>query len=122
MHMIARPGAVALNRLTASESVKAVRSGDTTCEAVARSCLERIAERDRHVQAWQYMDPDQAIAAARPGERRRVEALCRRAGLNLPEHLLLQLCDAAPYAQAMVDRIPIADWEDEPANVFTPLH
>ena len=56
--------------------------------------------RDPHTQAW-------------------VEALCKRAGLDLPEHLLLQLCEAAPYAQAMVERIPMGEWEDEPANVFT---
>jgi aspartyl-tRNA(Asn)/glutamyl-tRNA(Gln) amidotransferase subunit A len=54
-----------------------------------------------------------------PQTRAWVDALCRRAGLDLPEHLLLQLCEAAPYALAMVDRIPMGAWEDEPANVFT---
>ncbi|HEX2831224.1 MAG TPA: amidase [Burkholderiales bacterium] len=67
--MATRTGAPPLHRLTASEIVQAIRSGDATCEAVARSCLERIAERDGDVQAWQYVDPDQAIAAARAMDR-----------------------------------------------------
>ena len=48
-----------------------------------------------------------------------VEALVSRAGLQLPDSILLQLCEAAPYALAMAKRIPDHDWEDEPANVFT---
>lgn len=59
--------ATALNGLTATEIVAAIRAGKTTCEAVTRACLERIAERDAQVQAWQYVDPDQAIAEARRG-------------------------------------------------------
>lgn len=54
-----------------------------------------------------------------PETRNWVEALCKRAGLSLPESLLLQLCEAAPYALAMVNRIPTHAWEDEPANVFS---
>lgn len=54
-----------LNELTATEIVAAIRSGSTTCEAVTRACLERIAERESEVQAWQYVNPDQAIAEAR---------------------------------------------------------
>lgn len=55
----------ALNELTATEIVAAIHSGSTTCEAVTRACLERIAEREPEVQAWQYVNPDQAIAEAR---------------------------------------------------------
>ena len=61
--------ATALNELTATEIVAAVRSGKTTCEAVTRACLERIAARDAAVQAWQYIDPEQAIAEARARDR-----------------------------------------------------
>ncbi|MBI3918577.1 MAG: amidase [Betaproteobacteria bacterium] len=63
------PTATVLNRLTATEIVAAVRSGRTTCEAVTRACLERIAERDALVQAWQYLNPDQAIAEAKERDR-----------------------------------------------------
>jgi amidase len=64
-----RESAVPLNELTASEIVAAVKSGRTTCEAVTRACLERIAARDSVVQAWQYIDPEQAIAEARARDR-----------------------------------------------------
>jgi len=36
---------------------------------VARACLARIAEREPQVQAWQYLDPQQVIAAARMLDR-----------------------------------------------------
>lgn len=55
----------ALNELTATEIVAAIRSGKATCEAVARACLERVAARDADVQAWQYIDPDKVIREAR---------------------------------------------------------
>lgn len=58
-----------LNELTATEVVAAVKAGRTTCEAVTRACLERIEARDRDVQAWQYINPDQAIAEARARDR-----------------------------------------------------
>lgn len=59
---------ITANRLTqlgAHEIVQAIRSGQTTCEAVTRACLDRIAERESEVQAWQYVDADQALARAR---------------------------------------------------------
>ena len=59
--MMTRP----LNELTASDIAAAVLSGRTTCEAVVRACIERIEAREPDVQAWQYFDADQAIAAAR---------------------------------------------------------
>jgi Asp-tRNA(Asn)/Glu-tRNA(Gln) amidotransferase A subunit family amidase len=58
-----------LNELTASQIVAAIAPGRTTCEAVMRACLDRIAARDADVQAWAYLDPDQAIAAARAFDR-----------------------------------------------------
>ena len=61
--------ATSLNELTATEVVTAIKSGRTTCEAVTRACLERIAERDPQVQAWQYIDPEKAIAEARARDR-----------------------------------------------------
>ena len=63
--MSARP----LNELTACEVAAAVRAGTTTCEAVTRACLDRIAEREPAVQAWQYINPEQAIAEARARDR-----------------------------------------------------
>ena len=59
----------ALNELTATETVAAIAAGRTTCEAVTRACLARIAERDADVRAWQYVNPEQAIAEARARDR-----------------------------------------------------
>ena len=61
--------ATPLNELTASEVAAAVNAGKTTCEAVTRACIDRIAARDKQVQAWQYFDPEQALAAARALDR-----------------------------------------------------
>jgi amidase len=54
-----------LNELTAAGIVAAIAAGRTTCEAVARACLERIAAREPQVQAWAHLDPDRVIAQAR---------------------------------------------------------
>jgi amidase len=58
-----------LNELTATEIVAAIASKATTCEAVARACLERIEARERDVQAWAYIDPDYVITQARALDR-----------------------------------------------------
>lgn len=55
----------ALELLTASEIVQAIAARRTTAEAVARACLERIAEREPRVQAWQFLDPDLVLKQAR---------------------------------------------------------
>src|SRR5262245_55948780 len=60
----------ALHALTATDIVQATRSGHTTCEAVARACLDHIAEREPAVQAWQYLNGDQVLAQARALDRR----------------------------------------------------
>ncbi|MDB5810744.1 MAG: hypothetical protein JWN94_2866 [Betaproteobacteria bacterium] len=56
--------AVKLNELTATEIVAAINAGDTTCEAVARACLEQIQIREPKVQAWQYLDREQVLGQA----------------------------------------------------------
>ena len=55
--------------MTATEIVAAIGSGRTSCEAVTRACLERIAAREAEVGAWAYCDADAAIAAARSIDR-----------------------------------------------------
>src|SRR3982751_3000587 len=54
-----------LHEWTATEIVAAINQGTTTCEAVTRSCLERIQAREPVVQAWQYLDAGQALTQAR---------------------------------------------------------
>jgi amidase len=55
---------------SAVEIARAVRGGRATCEAVTRACLDRIAEREAAVQAWEFLDPELAIAQARALDRR----------------------------------------------------
>lgn len=51
--------------LTVTEGVKAIANGDLTAEGWVASCLERIADRDETVLAWEHLDRDGALAAAR---------------------------------------------------------
>ena len=57
-----------LNALTASEAAERLAAGDITSEALVRDCLARIAAREDAVQAWDYLDPDYAIAQARDAD------------------------------------------------------
>jgi Asp-tRNA(Asn)/Glu-tRNA(Gln) amidotransferase A subunit family amidase len=51
-------------RLGATSLAQRVAAGELTAEAIVRSCLDRIRERDGVVRAWAHLDPDQALAAA----------------------------------------------------------
>ena len=58
-----------LNELGATEIVQKIARGETTCEAVTRDCVARIAERDGVVKAWVNFDPELALAQARALDR-----------------------------------------------------
>ena len=47
------------------DTVAAINRGEASCEAVTRTCLERIAMREPVVHAWIDFDPDHALAQAR---------------------------------------------------------
>jgi Asp-tRNA(Asn)/Glu-tRNA(Gln) amidotransferase A subunit family amidase len=51
--------------LSAREAARRIAGGQLTAEALVSACLERIAEREVVVGAWQYLDPEAALAAAR---------------------------------------------------------
>lgn len=51
--------------LTALEAVARLEADSLTAESLVRSGLERISEREPAIEAWQYLDPEQALAAAR---------------------------------------------------------
>jgi Asp-tRNA(Asn)/Glu-tRNA(Gln) amidotransferase A subunit family amidase len=53
------------HRLTAVEMAGRIEAGTLTAEAVVRSCLERIREREPVVRAWTHIAGDDALAAAR---------------------------------------------------------
>jgi Asp-tRNA(Asn)/Glu-tRNA(Gln) amidotransferase A subunit family amidase len=44
-----------LNELSAAQAARRIESGETTCEALAAACLERIAERDERLRAWAFI-------------------------------------------------------------------
>lgn len=54
-----------LTAISAREAAARVAAGSLTAEALARASLERISERENVTGAWEYLDPDRAIAEAR---------------------------------------------------------
>lgn len=61
---------MSLHRLSATEVVRQIGDGRITAEEVVRAYIERIAEREREVQAWAYFDADAALAQARAVDKR----------------------------------------------------
>ncbi len=62
-----------LAALTATAAADAMRRGDITSEALTQSCLDRIAAREPEVQAFAYLDPEQALEQARASDVARRE-------------------------------------------------
>ncbi|HTV37319.1 MAG TPA: amidase [Xanthobacteraceae bacterium] len=58
-----------LNELSASEIATKIAAGETTCEAVARDCIARIAVRDTTVKAWVNFDEKLVLDQARALDR-----------------------------------------------------
>jgi hypothetical protein len=60
----------------------------------------------------------QTLTTLRPSTREEIREMARAAGLDLPEKLMNELCDAYPAFEAMVRRLPRARLRaDEPAHV-----
>jgi Asp-tRNA(Asn)/Glu-tRNA(Gln) amidotransferase A subunit family amidase len=62
-------------RLPATALVRLIDEGELTAEAVVRSCLDRIAEREPVVRAWSYLAGEAALAKARDLDRARKKTL-----------------------------------------------
>ena len=58
------------NLLAASVAVMRIAAGELTSEGLVRACLERIAERDADVGAWEHVDPEATLAEARARDTR----------------------------------------------------
>ena len=95
--MLSKP----LHKLTATEIVHAVAGGETTCEAVARACLDHIEAREPQVGAWHYLEPELVMAHAR--------ALDRNGGSGLLRGVPVGMKD-------------IIDTADMPTEYGTPIH
>lgn len=57
--------------LSASQAAAAIRAGETTSEELVRSCLERVDAVESVIGAWQYLDPEHALAQAREADLQR---------------------------------------------------
>jgi Asp-tRNA(Asn)/Glu-tRNA(Gln) amidotransferase A subunit family amidase len=57
------------NLLTAAVAARRIAAGELRSEQLVRHCLERIAERDGDVGAWEHVDPAAALAKARACDR-----------------------------------------------------
>jgi Asp-tRNA(Asn)/Glu-tRNA(Gln) amidotransferase A subunit family amidase len=58
-----------LNNFSASEAARLIDAGEVGSEALVRSCLERISEREPHLHAWAALDLQHALAQARQRDR-----------------------------------------------------
>jgi Asp-tRNA(Asn)/Glu-tRNA(Gln) amidotransferase A subunit family amidase len=58
---------------SAEDLVRVIRAGEVTAEDVVRACLERIRKVEEQVQAWAFLDADNALAQARQADRVRRE-------------------------------------------------
>src|SRR3954463_51391 len=57
------------HRLSAVVLARRIEAGELTAETIVRSCLDRIRDRDPVVRAWAWLDPEQALGAARDCDR-----------------------------------------------------
>jgi amidase len=57
-----------LNRLSATDIAKGIKSGAFSAEAVMRAHLARIEEREAAVHAWAWLDPDLALSQAKASD------------------------------------------------------
>ena len=62
-----------LNWLSASDAARAIREGAISSEQLTDACLARVREAEAGVQAWQFLDPEHALAQARARDRARSE-------------------------------------------------
>src|SRR5260370_36177186 len=60
---------VDLTMLSAREAAARIAAGTLTAETLTRACLDRIAERESVIGAWEFLDPDRAIAEAKQRDR-----------------------------------------------------
>jgi amidase len=60
-----------LNALSAAEAARRIAASELKSEALVAACLERIAAREKDVQAWAHLDPELALKQARALDRER---------------------------------------------------
>ena len=65
--------AQAIADLTATVAAQLIAAGELTSQELVAACLEQIAAQDETVGAFQYIDPQHALAQARRADERRRE-------------------------------------------------
>ena len=65
--------ATRLEWLSASDAARAIREGSFNSEQLVEACLARIQASEPAVEAWQYLDPQHALAQARARDLDRSE-------------------------------------------------
>ncbi len=58
--------------LPATDAARLIRDGIISSEQLVESCLARIAEVDRHIEGWAFLDRDYARQQARAADERRL--------------------------------------------------
>jgi Asp-tRNA(Asn)/Glu-tRNA(Gln) amidotransferase A subunit family amidase len=79
------------NHLSATTLVKSIEAGELTAEAVVRSCLERIAEREPVVRAWSYLAAEAALGRAREVDKAKTQSLLRGVPFGIKD--IFDTCD-----------------------------
>ena len=54
-----------LIKLTATQAIEKIGSGELKSETLIRAYLERIQERDKDIKAWVHIEPELAIKQAK---------------------------------------------------------
>jgi Asp-tRNA(Asn)/Glu-tRNA(Gln) amidotransferase A subunit family amidase len=65
--------ATRLEWLSATDAARAIADGEISSEQLVEACLARIRAADPEVQAWQFLDPEHALAQARARDADRRE-------------------------------------------------
>jgi Asp-tRNA(Asn)/Glu-tRNA(Gln) amidotransferase A subunit family amidase len=62
-----------LSWLSACDAARVIRDGAASSEQLVEACLARVREVEEQVQAWQFLDPEHALAQARARDQDRRE-------------------------------------------------
>jgi Asp-tRNA(Asn)/Glu-tRNA(Gln) amidotransferase A subunit family amidase len=93
------------DRLTAADAAQRIEKGEITSQKLVQACLDRIAEREETVQAWQHLDADYALEQASKADE------WRAAGRT-----------TGPLHGVPVGIKDIVDTKDMPTENGTPIH
>lgn len=79
------------SRLSATEASAAIHAGGLTSEDLVSACLDRIGQREDSIQAWAWIDPEQALAQARALDRERPRSWLHGIPVGIKD--VIETCD-----------------------------